>query len=86
MHALITTLAIAFSMYFPKIHSLSGITLIVMAALAMSTFFISLQVDIAESIQILYLLDQDYLICDRGDYRLQTETQGVSMYRSGLAI
>ena len=85
-HALIVSLSIAFAMYFPKITSIWAIVIVIIGALTISTCFVSFYIDIAHGVYILYLLDQEYLSQDKVDYRLSTESQGVSAYKSGLAI
>ena len=85
-HALIVSLSIAFAIYFPKLTSIWSIVVVIIGSLTISTCFVSFYIDIAHGVYILYLLDQEYLTQDKGDYRLSTETQGVSAYKSGLAI
>ncbi len=56
-HFMITSLTIIFSVYFTKNTSIFSLMMIIAGALTISTFFVSLHADIAEAIQIVYLLD-----------------------------
>jgi hypothetical protein len=55
------SLGIVFAIYFPKITSMLDLVLIVGGSLLVSTCFVTFHLDIAQTIQILYLLDQSYL-------------------------
>ena len=55
------SLGIIFAIYFPKITSMLDLVLIVGGSLLVSTCFVTFHLDIAQTIQILYLLDQSYL-------------------------
>ena len=85
-HALIMTLSIAFAIYFPKISSIEAMIIVILGSLVISTCFITFHVDLAQSLHILFLLDQEYIAEDKKEYRLESESQGVSTYHSGLAI
>jgi hypothetical protein len=81
-HFLITGLTIIFSCYFTNNTSIYALLLIFAGSLAISTFFISLHADIAEAIQIVYLLDQEFLSRAKGQAKNKHEIEmlGISTY------
>ena len=70
-HALIISLSIAFAIYFPKVRSIESIVIVIINAWTISTCFISFYPDIAQSVFILYLLDQECLVKEKDNYQLQ---------------
>jgi hypothetical protein len=57
--------------------SLYALLIILIGALVISTFFISMHADAAEAIQIIYLLDQEFL--HRGENELKHNKQGLAI-------
>ena len=55
------SLGIVFAVYFPKITSMLDLVLVVGGSLLISTCFVTLHLDIAQALQLIYLLDQSYL-------------------------
>jgi len=68
--ALIISLSIAFAIYFPKVRSIEAIVIVIINAWTISTCFISFYPDLAQSVFILYLLDQECLVIGKDIYRL----------------
>jgi len=60
------SLAIIFAVYFPKITSMFDMILIVGGSLLISTCFVTFHLDIAQTLHIIYLLDQSYLTSEKG--------------------
>ena len=80
------TWSIVFAIEVPKITSIYALLIIMLGSLLVSTCFITFHIDLAQSLHILFLLDQEYLSEDKREFRLSSEAQGVSNYHSGLAI
>lgn len=57
-HFFIASLTLLYSIYMTQNKSIFAFLIILVGALVVSTFFISLHADAAEAIQIIYLLDQ----------------------------
>lgn len=75
-HFFIAALAVIFSVIFTSNSSIFALIIIIGGALTISTFFISLHADIAESIQVIYLMDQEFT--DR--MRREKEEKGISKH------
>ena len=65
-HFLITGTAVIFSKYFTSNTSIYALLIIIAGSLTFSTFFISFHADLAEAIEIVYLLDQEFIYRERG--------------------
>jgi hypothetical protein len=65
-HFFIVGMAIIFSIVFTNNKSIFALLLIVVGTLTIATFFISLHADIAESIQIIYLMEQEFSNREKG--------------------
>ena len=59
-HFCIVGLTTIFARYFTENSSIFALVLIMIGALTVSTFFISLHADAAEALQIVYLMDQEF--------------------------
>lgn len=77
-------LSIIFSVLFTNNKSIYALLLIIVGSLTVATFFISIHADVAESLQIIYLMDQEFSSRARGDNRHKVEGLGVTTYRSDL--
>ena len=85
-HLFILCLSLIFAIEAMGLNSMYAMIIIIVGSLTISTFFISFMPDLGQSLEVLYLLDQEYISRDKEDYRLDSEGQGVSTYRSELAI
>lgn len=76
-HFFIASITLIYSIYYTENKSIYAYLIILVGALVVSTFFISLHADAAEAIQIIYLLDQEFM--HRGEHELKHNKEGLAV-------
>ena len=85
-HFFIGSLSILIAIYIGKVTSIEALGVVLVGSFIISTCFISFHLDLAQTIEIMYLLDQQYMAGVKQESAREYEKGGVSKYRTDLAI
>ena len=84
-HFFIASLTLLYFLFMTQNTSIYAYIVILIGALVISTFFISMHADAAEAIQIIYLLDQEFLHRNENELKHNREGLGIATTRKEIA-